>query len=100
MDGHSWVSRFQSFLFSKSLIFHSTQFIEWFSYVARPWLHYIPVDLDLSDLEKNIEWAYRNDKKVKKIAEKASKLARKHLTLEAMQCYTGLLLLEYGDLLV
>ena len=43
--------------------------------------------------------AVYNDEKAKQIAERANQLAYKHLTFESMQCYAGLLLLEYSDLL-
>jgi hypothetical protein len=100
IDGHSWVSRFQPFLLSKSLIFQATYFVEWFSFLFRPWYHYIPLDLSLEDIENNLMWAFNNDEKAKQIAERASKIAKKHLNFDSMQCYTGLLMLEYADLLV
>jgi hypothetical protein len=99
IDGHTWSSRFQAFLFSKSLVFQSTYFIEWFSFLAKPWIHYVPVDLSLDDLENHVLWAYYNDEQARQIAERANQLAKKHLTFEGMQCYAGLLLLEYSDLL-
>lgn len=99
IDGHTWSSRFQAFLFSKSVVFQSTYFIEWFSFLAKPWVHYVPVDLSLDDLENHLLWAVYNDEKAKQIAERANQLAYKHLTFESMQCYAGLLLLEYSDLL-
>lgn len=100
IDGHSWVSRFQPFLFSKSLVFLSSYFVEWFSFLTRPWYHYVPVDLSLKDLEKNLMWAHENNDQAKLIAKRASILAHKHLNFNAMKCYTGLLLLEYADLLI
>jgi hypothetical protein len=100
IDGHSWVSRFQPFLFSESLILFSSYFVEWFSFLTRPWYHYIPVDLSLKDLENNLMLVHKNDDQAKLIAKRASKLAQKHLNFHAMKCYAGLLLLEYADLLI
>ena len=31
---------------------------------AKPWVHYIPVKMDLSDFEENIKWARENDKEL------------------------------------
>lgn len=35
---------------SNSLIFKSTIFGEWFQERVQPWVHYVPVQVDLSDL--------------------------------------------------
>ena len=39
-----------------------------------PYVHYIPVKLDLSDLIEKIEWLKKNDDKAKEIAHNGSKL--------------------------
>jgi hypothetical protein len=59
----------------------------------------VPFKLDFSDLEKNILWAYNNDKLSKEIGQRAKKFANEHLRYEDMSCYASLVVLEYGDLL-
>ena len=98
MDGHTWPSRFRPFLFTKSLVFLSTIFVEWFSFLVRPWLMYVPVDIDLSDLSVNIVKASHNDDEARRVGERANRIANKHLTYQGMQCYFGLLVLEYAEL--
>jgi hypothetical protein len=42
----------------------------WFSEFIIPFVHYIPIKYDLSDLIEKIEWVNENDGLAKKIAEK------------------------------
>ncbi|EGO19794.1 glycosyltransferase family 90 protein [Serpula lacrymans var. lacrymans S7.9] len=50
VDGNGWSSRFKRLITSNSLIFKSTVYPEWFTERIEPWVHYIPIQLDLSDL--------------------------------------------------
>jgi hypothetical protein len=48
-----------------SLVFKmDSEYYEHFYKELEPWVHYIPFKKDLSDLQKNLEWAKANDKKV------------------------------------
>ena len=42
---------------------------------AKPMEHYIPVKMDLSDLEAQINWAKSNDREAQQIAERGRRLA-------------------------
>ncbi|KAF8576246.1 glycosyltransferase family 90 protein [Ramaria rubella] len=50
IDGNGWSARFKRLMTSNSLIFKSTIFPEWYTERIMPWVHYIPVQVDLSDL--------------------------------------------------
>ncbi|KAJ7125783.1 glycosyl transferase family 90-domain-containing protein [Mycena crocata] len=50
IDGNGWSARFKRLLTSNSLIFKATLYPDWYSDRIAPWVHYIPVQLDLSDL--------------------------------------------------
>ncbi|KAG5653815.1 hypothetical protein H0H81_010283 [Sphagnurus paluster] len=50
VDGNGWSSRFKRLITSNSLIFKSTIYPEWFTDRIAPWVHYIPVQNDYSDL--------------------------------------------------
>ncbi|KAG6817367.1 hypothetical protein H0H87_009554 [Tephrocybe sp. NHM501043] len=50
IDGNGWSSRFKRLISSNSLIFKSTIYPEWFTERIAPWVHYIPIQTDLSDL--------------------------------------------------
>ncbi|GLB41254.1 putative glycosyltransferase family 90 protein [Lyophyllum shimeji] len=50
VDGNGWSSRFKRLITSNALIFKSTIYPEWFTDRIAPWVHYIPVQVDLSDV--------------------------------------------------
>ncbi|KLT40244.1 hypothetical protein CC85DRAFT_249776 [Cutaneotrichosporon oleaginosum] len=50
VDGNAWSARFQRLLMSGSLVFKSTIMPEWYNDRIQPWVHYVPVKLDYSDL--------------------------------------------------
>ncbi|KAI9010701.1 glycosyl transferase family 90-domain-containing protein [Hyaloraphidium curvatum] len=101
LDGNAWSQRFQQFLWSNSLVLHAGVFREWFSGWFRAYEHWIPVRMDLSDLERTIRWASGTDEgrfEAKRVGERARELARRRLRYEDMQSYMFLLLLEYGSI--
>ena len=99
VDGNIYAARLLGYFYSNSALFVSTLFSEWYSKWVEPFKHFVPFDVDLSDLDANLRWAHDNDDKARQIGERASRFANKHLNLTSMQCYTGLLVLEYADLL-
>ncbi|KAG8904911.1 Glycosyltransferase Family 90 domain containing protein [Tulasnella sp. 403] len=50
IDGFGCSSKFARLVTSKSLIFKSTIHSEWFVDRVQPWLHYVPVKIDYTDL--------------------------------------------------
>ena len=71
------LSRYQS---NYSISFHPSRVIEliikYFEHFysdLKPWVHYVPVKADLSDLIEKIRWAKNNDDKAKKIVNNAQK---------------------------
>ena len=49
-DGNGWSGRFKRLMTTNSLVFKSTIYPEWYHDRVQPWVHYIPIQLDLSDL--------------------------------------------------
>ncbi|KAJ3129370.1 F-actin-capping protein subunit alpha [Physocladia obscura] len=96
IDGNTWPSRTPKYLASNSVVLLSTAFIDWFMWMLVPFEHYVPVKIDLSDLEDQLRWLRANDAKAKQISENARKLMEKINRFEQMQCYTGLMMLEYS----
>lgn len=47
----------------------------WFQRYLTPWVHYIPIRYDLSDLRETLDWLVSHDAEAKAIAEAASRLA-------------------------
>ncbi|GFZ52429.1 hypothetical protein JCM24511_10202 [Saitozyma sp. JCM 24511] len=50
VDGNAWSARFQRLLAAGSLIFKTTIFPEWWTDRIQPWVHYVPIQVDYSDL--------------------------------------------------
>ena len=66
------------------LFHHETPTYDFMHTWIKPWVHYIPVKGDLSDLKEKFDWAEANEEKTRKISEAATALARKLGTIEGM----------------
>lgn len=65
----------------------------------KAWEHFVPVKMDLSDLQEKIEWARSNDQKLKEIAKKGRERSIKIHNYQAYKCYIWHLLKKYEELL-
>uniref|UniRef100_A0A6C0F9K4 Glycosyl transferase CAP10 domain-containing protein n=1 Tax=viral metagenome TaxID=1070528 RepID=A0A6C0F9K4_9ZZZZ len=64
-------------LCSKCLVFCiESQFKQWYYEGLLPWVHYVPIKSDMSDLEDQVKWAINNDEKAKNIAEASYKFMK------------------------
>lgn len=50
IDGNGWSGRFKRLITTNALVFKATIYPEWFHDRVEPWVHYVPVQLDLTDL--------------------------------------------------
>lgn len=71
--------------------------VQWFYRALKPFVHYIPVQNDLSDLLEKIEWAIEHDKEAKAIAAEATAFAEKNLRFEDGYFYLYLALIHYAE---
>ncbi|KAG6825268.1 hypothetical protein H0H92_004252 [Tricholoma furcatifolium] len=103
IDGNGWSSRFKRLITSRSLIFKTTIFPEWFTERLAPWVHYIPVQADLSDLADSLTF-FRGDANgegghddlAKKIATAGREWSLNFWRKEDMTAYMFRLFLEYS----
>ncbi|TPX60469.1 hypothetical protein CcCBS67573_g08993 [Chytriomyces confervae] len=98
VDGHTWPGRLQRFLQTNSVILYIGVFIDWWNARLKPWEHYVPVQVDFSDLEEKLEWLLWNDDKARQISINAQLVAKKMSRYDKAMCCTGLLMTEYADL--
>ncbi|KAJ7832614.1 glycosyl transferase family 90-domain-containing protein [Mycena leptocephala] len=98
LDGNSFSQRYFSLLRSGSLVFKSSTFSEFFDDWLKPYVHYIPVLPDLSDLERKIMWAIENDDEARQIQANGLEYATRVLTEKQMDCYHLSVFLEHGRL--
>ncbi|CAH4014630.1 unnamed protein product [Pieris brassicae] len=75
-------------------------YYEHFYSQLKPWIHYVPVARDLSDLKKQILWAQENDAKAYKIARNGRKFANNHLLPHHIICYHVSLFSEWSKRIV
>ena len=59
----------------------------WFSSFAVPFVHYIPIEYDLSNLIEQIEWVLENDEKASQIAQNALDFSSTYFSAEFQQKY-------------
>ncbi|KAM3857144.1 protein O-glucosyltransferase 1 [Diretmus argenteus] len=83
-----------------SLVFHvGDEWQEFFYPQLRPWVHYIPVKQDLSDVRELLEFVKENDGVAHEIATRGQKFILDHLRMDDVSCYWQRLLTEFGRLL-
>lgn len=97
IDGHSKPNRTSYLLQSSSLMLvveskYVIGNICWYSELLKPFIHYIPIKYDLSDLEEKIIWCRNNDEKCKLIVQNAKQLYNDYLTKEKILYYSAYVL--------
>ncbi|KAJ7770941.1 glycosyl transferase family 90-domain-containing protein [Mycena maculata] len=106
VDGNGWSGRFERLMMSKSLVFKATLYTEWYNDRIAPWVHYIPVQLDLSDLHDALVF-FRGDETgagahedlARKIAAAGRVWSKTFWRKEDMHAYFYRLILEYARLM-
>nr|XP_018260022.1 uncharacterized protein I303_08094 [Kwoniella dejecticola CBS 10117]OBR82180.1 hypothetical protein I303_08094 [Kwoniella dejecticola CBS 10117] len=104
VDGNAWSARFKRLLNTGSLIFKATIMPEWWTDRTQPWVHYVPIQIDYSDLydimaffqglpSKPGESALARD-----IANAGKNWSATHWRKEDMIAYMFRLYLEWGRL--
>jgi beta-1,4-mannosyl-glycoprotein beta-1,4-N-acetylglucosaminyltransferase len=82
VDGNVIASNHMYAFASGSVPFLVSDGICWFSHLIVPFVHYVPVNPDLSDLLKQIEWANQNDELAEQIATNARVFSNTYFSAE------------------
>lgn len=105
VDGNGWSARFQGLMSTGSLIFKSTIMPEWWNDRIQPWVHFIPVKLDYSDLHDSlaffagdVDGLGGDDELAQEIANQGKEWAAKFYRKEDMTAYVFRLYLEWARL--
>lgn len=61
IDGNSFSERTTKLMLTGSTVFKIFDFKDFVTEQIRPWEHYIPVRMDLEDLEEKLQWAKEHD---------------------------------------
>ena len=94
IDGHSKPNRTSYLLQCGSLMLmvesrYVIGNICWYLDLLKPFIHYIPIKYDLSDLEEKILWCKNNDDQCELIVKNAEKLYNDYLTKEKILYYSA-----------
>lgn len=100
VDGNSCTyERYFWLLLSNSLVLkQTTPNIQWYYAGLKPYVHYLPLEDDLSDLTEKVQWASSHDVESKRIAENATKFVLENLSTEDVFLYMYHLIKEYSKL--
>ncbi|KAG9051021.1 Glycosyltransferase Family 90 domain containing protein [Tulasnella sp. UAMH 9824] len=103
VDGNGWSARFKRLMTSNSLIFKSTIFPEWYTDRIQPWVHYIPIKNDFTDLydvftffHGDVDGKNSHDDIAERIARQGKEWSLSFWRKEDMVAYTFRLFLEYA----
>ncbi|XP_075765482.1 protein O-glucosyltransferase 1 isoform X3 [Pelodiscus sinensis] len=92
--------RFKHLFLCGSLVFHvGEEWLEFFYSQLKPWVHYIPVKPDLSDVRELLQFVKENDDVAQEISERGRQFIKDHLQMEDVSCYWETLLTEYSKAL-
>jgi len=99
IDGTVAAYRLPYLLAGTGVVFkQESSYYEHFYSGLQPWVHFIPVAADLSDLVERITWARNNDSKAKEISENAQKFAEDYLLPQNVLCYHAQLLSRWAKI--
>ncbi len=74
--------------------------VQWFYRALKPYVHYIPITNDMSDLLDKIAWAKEHDEEVLQIVKNGQQFAMENLLYEDLYAYLHLAFCEYAKLQV
>ncbi|KAM0791268.1 hypothetical protein ACM66B_005744 [Microbotryomycetes sp. NB124-2] len=106
VDGNGWSGRFHRLMSMKACVLKSTLFPEWYGDRIQPWVHYVPVKVDYSDLY-DVMTFFRggpdgkndHDDLARKIGLQGKQWAAEHWREQDMAAYMFRLVLEWNRLL-
>jgi len=85
IGGNGYSGRLKYLLYSKRpILLIDRNYVEYFHDDLKPYEHYIPVEMDLSDLLDQVEWMKQNPDKCKEIAQNAYNFAIENFTKEKL----------------
>jgi len=68
-----------------AVILQDFPYKEWFTHLMEPYVHYIPLKQDLSDLNRTMQWVRNNPTKVFEIAQNGKQFYNEYLSFEKME---------------
>lgn len=86
-------------LFSNSVVLkQASDSVQWYYRALQPYIHFIPINADMSNLVEMIQWALNHDAEAEQISTRAQAFAQENLHDFRILQYLHQLLLEYSKL--
>jgi hypothetical protein len=95
IDGATYSARFPNLLQMGSAVFKANAFDDIGSIVTNPWEHYVPLNMNMSDFIQKLDWAKRNDRQLKQIAERGYQRSKEVHNYPMYKCYLWHVLKKY-----
>ncbi|CAG9853708.1 unnamed protein product [Phyllotreta striolata] len=100
IDGTVAAYRMPYLLAGGSVLFKpASKYYEYFYKDLKPYVHYIPVKEDISDIVEKIKWAIDHDEEAKAIAENSRRFINEHLLPKNIFCYHMHMFNEFSKVL-
>lgn len=98
VDGNtcSWLRVPWIMLSNSVLLKQETSNIEWFYSALKPYIHYVPINEDLTDIFSKLDWMQKNDDKLKEISLNAQNFIKNDLMPEHIEKHMVIILNEYS----
>ena len=93
--GTSWKSTLWFLGMPGVLFHHETPMRDSFYDDIQPWVHYIPLDADLSNLEERVKWAKENPDECASISKRATQFAEKMMSADGLIEHTKKTFVEH-----
>lgn len=100
IDGYTaaWARMYWELFCNSVMLKQESDNIQWYYAPLQPYVHYIPLKNDVSDIEEKVIWARNNDNQVQAIIKNANNFAQENLGYENILYYIYLLITEYAQL--
>ena len=100
VDGNAWPSRMQEYLQYQSVILYPRSSFDWYLWYLKPFVHYVPINIDYSDLEEKLNWLHQNPDWAKYIIQNANQVSKIINRVEQLQCHTYFALMHLEEYLL
>jgi hypothetical protein len=85
MGGTTWLGTITKLAMPGLLFHHDTPAMDWFHDEIQPWVHYVPIHTNLSNLYDMYVWAETHPDQAKQIAQRGQAYARQHVIHDNLQ---------------
>lgn len=88
VEGHTFAFRLgDELLMGSVVLLQESEYTLWFTDGLKPYVHYVPIAKDLSDLHEKLDWCTTHDAECEQIANNAKAFARENLTRDKILEY-------------